>query len=105
MTIYMNKLLRVGLHTVYVFGLLLIILLSGGKYDWMTEMDPSIPAGAIEDGSGNSAVFSGLLLAFIIAAQLIIAVKTKRKWEKWVSGFLVLLAILVCAVSVPATSL
>lgn len=98
MTIYMNKLLRIVLHTVYAFGLLLIILFSGSKYDWMTEMDPSIQAGAIEDGSGNRAVFSGLLLAFIIAAQLVIAVKTKKKWEKLVSGFLVLLAILVWVV-------
>lgn len=94
----MNKLLRIGLHAVYAFGLLLIILLSGSKYDWMTEMDPSIQAGAIEDGSGNSAVFSGLLLVFIIAAQLVVAVKTKKIWEKWVSGFLVLLAILVWVV-------
>ncbi len=78
----MNKLLHIGLHAVYAFGVLLIILFSGSKYAWMTEMAPSIPANTIADGSGNSAVFSGLILACIIAAQLVIAVKTKRKWEK-----------------------
>lgn len=94
----MNKLLRAGLYTVYAIGLLLIALTAGSKYDWMTEMDPSIPSGAIEDGSGRS-IFSGLLLGIVILIQTVLMATTKNKAEKLMSVTLMALAVVVWVLS------
>lgn len=90
----MNKYLRIGLHSIYAFGLLLIIVFSGGKYDWMADVDSSIPPGAIEDGSDNRVVFLGLVLTVVIVAQLIVAIKANKPTERLISALLAFVAIL-----------
>ena len=88
----MNKYLRIGLHALSVVGLLLIFIFSGSKYDWMTSVDTSLPPDAIEDGSGNRIVFLGVVLAVVVVAQLIVAIKTRKSTERLISGLLVLAA-------------
>ena len=94
----MSNYLRVGLHAIYAFGLLLIFAFSGSKYDWMADVDPSISYGSIEDASGNRVVFLGVVLAVVVAAQLIVAIKAKRATERLISGLLILVAILAFVV-------
>jgi hypothetical protein len=77
---------------IYAFGLLVIILLQNNKYDWMREVDTSVPIHAIEDASGNNAIAVVLLLIVIVSVQLILAIKTKRILARTVSVALVLLA-------------
>ena len=93
----MNKLLRILLHIIYSLGLLLILTFSGSKYGGITGVDPSISASDIEDISGNRAVFLGVVLAVVIAAELIVAIKARKAAERLVSGLLVLVAILAFA--------
>lgn len=90
----MNKYLRICLHAIYAFGLILILVVSGGKYDWMGDVDPSISPGSIEDGSGNRAVVLGIVLAVVVLAQLIVAIKAHKPAERLMAGLLVLAAIL-----------
>ena len=90
----MNKYLRIGLHAIYAFGLLLIIAFSGGKYEWMADVDPSISPGAIEDASNNRVVFLGVVLTVVIVAQLIVAIKANKPSERLISALLVFVAIL-----------
>ena len=61
----------------------------------MTGVDPSISVSDIEDISGNRAIFSGVMLAMAIAAELIVAIKAKKATERLVPGLLVLVAIFV----------
>lgn len=89
----MAKLLRYSLHTIYALGLLLLFLFAGNKYDWMSDLEPSVAGAGIEDGSGNRAVFLGVLLAVAITVELIVALWAKRTSERMISGLLVLLAI------------
>jgi len=72
-----------------------MVMLPANKYDWMQEMAPAIPAGAIEDPSGNAALFAFLLLACAVAAQLILVLTTKRNLERASSLILILVALLV----------
>jgi hypothetical protein len=90
----MNKYWRIGLHATYAVGLLLIIIFSGNKYDWMADVDPSISPGAIEDGSGNRVVFLGVVLTVVVVAQLLVSIKAKKPTERLISGLLVFAAIL-----------
>jgi len=94
----MNKYLRIGLHAIYAFGLLLILIFSGNKLDWMADFDPSISSGAIEDGAGNRTVFLCVVLAVAILAQLIVAITANKPTERLISGLLVLVAILAFVV-------
>ena len=90
----MNKLLRILLHIIYSLGLLLILIFSGSKYGGISGTDPSISASDIEDISGNRTVFLGVVLAVVIAAELILAIKARKTTERLVPGLLVLVAIL-----------
>lgn len=93
----MNRYVRLALHAIYAAGLLLIIAFSGSKYGWMADVDPSISVDAIEDGSGNRAVFSVTVLVVAIAAEVIVAIRAKTTMESLISGLLVLVAILAFA--------
>ncbi len=91
----MNKCLRIGLHFVYATGLLLILVFSGSKYEWITDIDPSIAPSSIEGGSGSRFVFQVSVFAIVVAVQLIIAYNAKKTAEKLISGLLVFGAVLV----------
>lgn len=93
----MNKYLRTSLHAVYAFGLILIVSLSGSKYDWMANIDPTIDTAAIEDSSGNRAVFLGVVLAVAILAEAVVAFWTKKTSERLIAAGLVLVAVLAYA--------
>jgi hypothetical protein len=55
-------------------------LFHGSKYDWMDSLDPArSPAGVlVEDDSSNRSVFRGVILALVIAVQLIIVSRCSR---------------------------
>lgn len=93
--IQMKLLLRVVVHLLFVFGLLVFLAMPSNKYSWMQEMDPLISVTSVDDVSGNRSIFKILLLIVMVATQLAIAVKTANKREKLVSIVLVLVAISV----------
>ena len=88
----MNKYLRITLNTIYAVGLLLLVLFSGSKYDWMNDMDPSMAQ--IEDGSGNRAIFLALVFAVVLLTQLIVVIKAAKASEKAIACLLTLVGIL-----------
>jgi len=94
----MKKIGRVVAYVVYLTGLLLIALLPANKYEWMWEMDPDIPAGAVEDASGNSALFALLILIAVVAVQFILLIKAEKNLDKTVSVILILFALIVWGV-------
>ena len=87
-----HKYVWVGLHAVYAFGLLLIFVFSGSKYDWMADSDPLISLGANEDASGNRAVFLTLVLVTIVVAQSIAAFNACKPRERLISMLLMVVA-------------
>lgn len=91
----MNMYLRTTLHAIYAMGLLLIVSLSGSKYDWMSDIDPSITSSAIEDGSGNRAVLLGVILAIVVLAELTVAFRAKKSPERVAAAALVIVAIAI----------
>jgi hypothetical protein len=91
----MKKIFRIIAHTIYAIGLFVVMTMPNNKYDWMQEIDPSIPAHAIEDTSGNSTVFVSLVCIAIIFAQIILIIKAKEVQGKIVPIVLVLLAFII----------
>ncbi|GHU31701.1 hypothetical protein FACS189497_12740 [Betaproteobacteria bacterium] len=89
----MKSIYRLVTHAFYWVGLFLLLLLSSGKYDWMREVDPSIPAGAIEDTSGDRAVVRVIILSVIIFIQLILIITAKKTWASVLSVALIFLAL------------
>ena len=89
----MSIYLRAVLHTIYAICLLLLFSFSGSKYDWITGMDASISAGAIEDASGSRAVLLGIVLAVSTLTELIVALRTKKALERTAAALLVVVAI------------
>jgi hypothetical protein len=91
----MRKIGRVVVYAVYFTGLLLLVLLPANRYEWMREMNPDIPAGAIESTSGNNILFAFLLLIIMLMTQIILLIKTEKKLDRVVSVILISLALLL----------
>jgi hypothetical protein len=89
----MNNTLRIILHAVYACGLFLLFLLSGSKYDWMVDMDPSIAIESIKDEGNNRGLVLTIVVTLIVVIQLIIAIKTSNTLERIIAVGLALLAI------------
>ncbi|GKT24367.1 hypothetical protein [Acidovorax sp. SUPP3334] len=96
----MNKLLRITLHTASIFGLLVMALLPGNQYDFMHEMDPSIPANAIENGSNNAIVATIAIFAIVAVMQIALAVKASRPQARVLPVMQILLGLTILAVKV-----
>ena len=86
---------RVIAHTIYGLALLLMAMLSSNKYQWMSEMDESIPLGAIEDASKDNAVVVVLLLVLALTIQLILLMKSRDTAQRVTAAVLVVLALAV----------
>jgi len=93
----MKTLARIFAYVVYLAGFAILLIMQTNKYDWMHDMDPSIPAGSIQD-TGNAAIFALFVLIVIAIAQLILLLATRKKLEKILSAGLILLAFAVWAV-------
>ncbi|WCM89754.1 hypothetical protein [Acidovorax sp. NCPPB 3576] len=93
----MNKFLRITLHVASILGLLVMALLPGNPYDFMHEMDPSIPANAIENGSGNAIVAASAIFAIVVLVQIAIAVKASRPRARVLPVALVLFGLAILA--------
>lgn len=91
----MKSLAKVAAHFLYACGLVVFMVLSGNKYDWMQEMDPSIGTIPVDESLGDRLIFTFLLLIVIVATQLAIAIKAVHKTERATSIILALVAISV----------
>lgn len=96
----MNKPLRISLHAASILGLLIMALLPRNPYDVMHGMDPSIPANAIENGSGNAIVAAGAIFALVAVVQIAIAAKASRPRARVLPVVLVLLGLAILAIKV-----
>lgn len=88
----MNKTIRISLYVIYVLGLLMILIFSGSKYDWISDIDPSIASDAIEDNSNNRFVFLMLVLFAAVLTQVIVFIKFADLPGKLLSLMLIIIA-------------
>lgn len=96
----MNKAIRISLYVLYVLGLLMILIFSGSKYDWISDVDPTIASGAIEDDSNNRFVFLILVLFVTILTQLVVFIKSADLPGKLLSLTLTTMAFVVFYINV-----
>lgn len=68
-------------HGLFACAVLVLTLLRGSDYDWMTGMDGAIDATQIE-GGGNRAVTAGLALMAALVAQGLIAASARSSAER-----------------------
>lgn len=74
----MKKLLRMCGYLLYACGMSVLLILPTNKYDWMSDVAPSISPALIEDPSNNRFVLTVFILAIIVIIQVMLAVKSKR---------------------------
>lgn len=75
-------------YLIFVIGMLILYALPANRYEWVREVDPSIPVGAFEDPSGNSFIFATLIALVVVVAQIFLISKTKIKSQKIISAFM-----------------
>ncbi|WP_334041118.1 hypothetical protein [Burkholderia ambifaria] len=93
----MTRLFRFAIHVACVIGLLVVVAITGNKYAWMHEVDPSIAIGTIQDEAGDRALVAYVLLIAVAAAQVVLLAKSAAAGAKpWV-GLLMLAATGLCA--------
>ncbi|MFJ3459687.1 hypothetical protein ACIPMZ_22455 [Scandinavium goeteborgense] len=78
----MKKVKMFLLHSICFLSLLVMFAFSGGKYDWMSEVDHAIPKGSINDSSDNRIVFLTVVLGGVLMVQMFMFLKTKCLAEK-----------------------
>ncbi|UYU31525.1 hypothetical protein [Siccibacter colletis] len=91
----MNKYWRTGIYLTYLAGIVLLMLFSGSKYEWMSEVDPGVSPSLIAQDSDNRMLFRILILIVITGAQLIIMLKSLLLPERTLSLILVVLALIL----------
>jgi len=79
-------------YLTFIFGMLLLFLLPRNRYDWVKDVDPSVPAGSFEDHSGNTFIFTVLVFLVVVTFQVVAFFRTNVVREKITYAFLVLLA-------------
>lgn len=72
------KALQAALVTIVVATVILLLLLSVDRYDWMRQMDPSIRPGDIQDVSQNGRLFAGVTAAVGGSAALLIGIVARK---------------------------
>lgn len=60
----MNKFIFIILYLIGTNCVLMMLVWVGSKYDWMSEMQPGISSGVIDDPSDNRQISKLLLLSF-----------------------------------------
>ncbi|MET3217630.1 UNVERIFIED_ORG: hypothetical protein ABIC48_005418 [Burkholderia territorii] len=92
-----GRLLRFVIHVACVIGLLVVVTITGNKYAWMHEIDPSVALDAIKDEAGDHTLVSYALLMVVAITQIVLLARSRATGAKpWV-GFLMLAATAVCA--------
>lgn len=87
------NLIRYGLYAAYGYLLLLLIAIQGGKYDWMSDMDPSIQPGDIVDDSGDRATVKVMIVVCMVLLQAVILGIAQRRHERKLALFLMAVAV------------
>ncbi|MDN7428147.1 MULTISPECIES: hypothetical protein [unclassified Burkholderia] len=93
----MARLLRFVIHVACVIGLLVVITITGSKYAWMHEIDPSVAVDAIKDEAGDHILVSYALLMVVAITQVVLLKRAGAAGAKPWIGFLILAATVVCA--------
>ena len=76
------NLIRYGLYAAYGYMLMILIAVQGGKYDWMSEMDPSIKPGDIVDDSGDRATVKVMIVVCMVLSQAVMLGVARRRYER-----------------------
>lgn len=93
------NLIRYGLYAAYGYMLVILIAVQGGKYDWMSEMDPSIQPGDIVDDSGDRATVKGILLVGMVLVQAIMLAVAQRRHERKFAFVLMAVAVVTYCIT------
>lgn len=93
----MTRLFRFAIHVACVIGLLVAVAMTGGKYVWMSEIDPSVAIGAIKDEAGDRTLVTYALLMVVAITQIALLVRSRAAGVKPWAGFLILVATAICA--------
>lgn len=80
-------------YLIFVIGMLILYALPANRYDWITEFDPSISAGAFEDTSGNAVIFATLVALCVVASQVFLLSKTKLKSQRIISVLMLVIVV------------
>lgn len=88
----MNVVFQLFAHLLFLACMLALFILPDHRYAWMQAFDPALPAEAVTDSSGNSRIFSVLLLMGACATQTLVIVNSRGRLEKRVSIALILTA-------------
>lgn len=91
----MKNKFRLLLWLIYLLGLLFLFLLSGNKYAWMAEIDPSVSLDSIQDNSDNN-MFAFLILCALIGVQ-VLAFVLEKGMRKVIPALIALITVLVYA--------
>jgi hypothetical protein len=81
-------------YAIYLVGLALFFLFSGSKYDWMTDVDPSVSSKLIQEGSDNRLIVVSIVLFVMLFTQFLLLLIAKKKFEKIISAVLMIFAVL-----------
>ncbi|OXI42894.1 hypothetical protein CFB49_14215 [Burkholderia sp. AU17457] len=77
--------------------MLVVVTITGNKYAWMHEIDPSVALDAIKGEAGDHTLVSYALLMVVAITQIVLLARSRATGAKpWV-GFLMLAATAVCA--------
>ncbi|MDR1423497.1 MAG: hypothetical protein LBI92_02660 [Azoarcus sp.] len=94
-----RKVFRITVHCVVLTGIFFLLLTPDTPYDWMCGEEewngtPSASCSVPDDSSGDSGVlFAGVLLAMMIAVQLILAARANNGREVALPAIFIVLAI------------
>ncbi|WP_124456418.1 hypothetical protein [Burkholderia sp. Bp8992] len=90
-------LLRFVIHVACILGLLVVVTITGSKYAWMHEIDPSVAVDAIKDEACDHMLVSYALLMVVAITQVVLLKRAGATGAKPWIGFLILAATVVCA--------
>jgi hypothetical protein len=94
----LRKMFRAIVHSTVLAGIFLIWLVPDNQYDWMCseeewEGTPPTPCIVPDDPSGGNVLFAGVLLAIVVAVQLILAARANNEKEMALPAIFIFLAI------------
>jgi hypothetical protein len=95
-----QKVFRAMVHGVALIGILLVLLTPNRQYDWMCGKEewggaPPASCAVPDDPSDDGVLFAGVLLAIVVAVQLILAACANNRREVILPAVFIVLA--VCA--------
>jgi hypothetical protein len=89
----MKRLARIAAHLLFACGMLVFLAMPANRYGWMQEMDPSMATLPVDGSVGSRTIFTVLLLAAMLGAQLAIMLRSNNRRERIISLVLMLVAI------------